>query len=230
MVGSSFELRAFASLPLAFTAGLMAASCFLEPSTLGAACIEDRDCLKGTLICDAGVCVPGSGIPPEDDFQCSDGSTIYFRWQCDGVADCPDGGDEDGCTPFQCFFAPETVPRARTCDGAPDCDDASDEIVCSIICNNDNLVLWTWICDGVDDCGDGSDENPGFCLTCDGGVPLAPALVCDGGPDCGDQSDEADCQTMTCLGGDTIPAGYQCDGTADCASDDSDERGCYLPL
>ncbi|XP_066015534.1 uncharacterized protein [Pocillopora verrucosa] len=71
-----------------------------------------------------------------DQFTCADKSCIPLFWKCDGLNDCHDRSDENGC--------PTTAP-----------------LVCSkemFRCDGD-CIKGHLQCDGKNDCGDGSDER-----------------------------------------------------------------------
>jgi hypothetical protein len=104
--------------------------------------------------------------PP--DFTCGDGSTVSARWQCDGVADCPGGEDED-CPDgtFDCAGGPP-IPAGWHCDGFEDCTGGDDEADC------------------------------GPALVCDDGTSLPSSKECNGDMDCAGGEDELDCTTLTC--------------------------------
>ncbi|XP_066015638.1 uncharacterized protein [Pocillopora verrucosa] len=71
-----------------------------------------------------------------DQFTCADKSCIPLFWRCDGLGDCHDRSDENGC--------PTTAP-----------------LVCSkemFHCDGD-CIQGHLQCDGKNDCGDGSDER-----------------------------------------------------------------------
>jgi hypothetical protein len=103
-------------------------------------------------------------------FTCDDGSRIDLSKACDGVADCPNGEDED-CT--QGYIACDDgtmVPERDRCDGSTDCADGSDEVGCP----------------------------PGPMFLCDSGDSIPADHQCNGAPDCPDGSDEFDCASKTC--------------------------------
>ena len=71
-----------------------------------------------------------------DQFTCADKSCVPLFWRCDGLSDCHDRSDENGCptkTPLVCS------KEMFHCDG--DC------------------IQGHLQCDGINDCGDGSDER-----------------------------------------------------------------------
>ncbi|XP_071492677.1 MAM and LDL-receptor class A domain-containing protein 2-like isoform X11 [Diadema antillarum] len=119
------------------------------------------------------------------DYPCNDGQCIPDSWECDGIVDCSDGGDENNCggysTPvycggnsFQCSDG-QCMPYSWRCDGWNDCADYSDEYGCGddyyastpasscnygdFICNNGQCIPGNWECDGINDCSDNSDEH-----------------------------------------------------------------------
>lgn len=76
----------------------------------------------------------------ENQFQCKNKKCIPVAWQCDGVNDCSDGGDED----------PETCAQKTCAPGQFQCD-------------NGRCVPLSYVCDVQDDCGDKSDEPVDTC-------------------------------------------------------------------
>jgi hypothetical protein len=106
-------------------------------------------------------------------FTCLDGTVISAYRKCDGIEDCSDGDDEEGCN-----------------------------LIGGYKCRNvDSYVDSSFYCDGVEDCSDGSDEVPdcGPELTCDGGMAVSGYEVCNGYESCADGSDEpSGCAAITC--------------------------------
>lgn len=72
------------------------------------------------------------------EFECNDGTCIFFNKACDGVRDCAGGEDED----YPCGGSNSTT----TC--------RNDEFQCS----DGTCILKKFKCDGKRDCSDGSDE------------------------------------------------------------------------
>ncbi|KAL1463904.1 hypothetical protein MTO96_043136 [Rhipicephalus appendiculatus] len=72
----------------------------------------------------------------ERHFKCvAEGNCVPRSWQCDGVSDCNDGSDEQGChanrtcleAEFKCEQGGRCIPANWRCDGDGDCADGSDE-------------------------------------------------------------------------------------------------------
>ncbi|XP_071492669.1 MAM and LDL-receptor class A domain-containing protein 2-like isoform X3 [Diadema antillarum] len=82
------------------------------------------------------------------DYPCNDGQCIPDSWECDGIVDCSDGGDENNCggysTPGDDYYA--STP-ASSCNYG------------DFICNNGQCIPGNWECDGINDCSDNSDEH-----------------------------------------------------------------------
>ncbi len=103
------------------------------------------------------------------DFVCGDGSTIAATWQCDGVADCP-GGEDEECADgtFACAGGP-SIPAGWRCDGVEDCSGGDDEADChpDFRCDDGTLVPASQECDRFVDCPNGEDERDCTMLTCE---------------------------------------------------------------
>jgi len=113
--------------------------------------------------------VTAPGLTP---ITCSDDTVISGFARCNGISDCADGSDENGCT--------KTGFKCRTVD---------------------QFVDFTLRCDGRQDCPDGSDETPDCKLTasCKDGTKIAVGAVCNKTPDCVDGSDESvECAPFAC--------------------------------
>ncbi|XP_069081387.1 low-density lipoprotein receptor-related protein 2 [Pleurodeles waltl] len=168
-------------------------------------------------------------------FPCANGKCVPTYFRCDGVDDCHDNSDEQGCgslnstcstMAFTCGNG-RCIPSRWRCDRHNDCTDGSDERNCPtqgptscsanmFTCANNRCIPRIWQCDTDNDCGDGSDEaGCDFSGTCQPGqfqCPdhrcIDPSYVCDGDRDCVDGADENGCS-------------YNCTGTQfKCASGD----------
>jgi low density lipoprotein-related protein 2 len=111
------------------------------------------------------------------ELSCGDGTCIPSSWQCDGIADCASGIDEDpavcgstgGCAAdeLECLDGATCVPLSGVCDGFPDCPFAEDELFCGggtcdptfeYTCADGLCIPIEWECDGIVDCTGGEDE------------------------------------------------------------------------
>jgi hypothetical protein len=164
-------------------------------------------------VCDTPA-TPAGGCS-EAEFTCIDGSCIVAEYRCDGIADCSDRDDEDGCETdapaepcagqFACA-AGSCIPPEWVCDGQyEDCPDGDDESDCGEVptctalefaCDDGTCIDAAWQCDSIDDCSGGQDE-----LGCPPPAPGEAPEACDG---------------FTCDDGACIDASWQCDGIVDC--------------
>ena len=139
-------------------------------------CMQKASCAQiKTSYCDdafnsyAGCLNECNSLPPP--FTCDDGSQIDARWQCDGVADCPNGEDEN-CVQgtFTCDSG-ATIPAAWQWDQVLDCTGGEDERDCPgapmIACDTGESIPASSECNGVADCPQGEDELECAMLTCD---------------------------------------------------------------
>ncbi|XP_024080868.1 basement membrane-specific heparan sulfate proteoglycan core protein isoform X3 [Cimex lectularius] len=171
--------------------------------------------------CENGVLC--GGVPPK---------CLPIGNRCDGITQCDDGSDEEGCP----VFGHETTfnqPKCRA-DDVRRCDDGQQSI-----CHDQ-------LCDGRIDCDDGSDEDncdtpstprPGSCdgFLCESNGDCLPHhLVCDRTFDCPDGADERNCTRpetcnhhteWTCNDGTCVGKEKYCNGVPDCP-DYSDEEHC----
>ncbi|XP_060829423.1 basement membrane-specific heparan sulfate proteoglycan core protein-like isoform X3 [Bombus pascuorum] len=190
----------------------------------------------------------------DDTIRCRDGSrSICSVQQCDGVKDCDDGDDEDGCPHPGCSpgeFACDVsrcILDSQRCNFAQDCDDGSDEHDCNypactasqFKCGNGQCIDSGDRCNNVEDCLDRSDELNCPCgenkFECTPGYCVDKSKLCDGYQDCGNGRDEENCQHITrcrsdefeCLDGSCVSQTSRCDGRSDCR-DRSDEINCTV--
>eukprot|EP00057_Strongylocentrotus_purpuratus_P011156 XP_011665630.1 PREDICTED: uncharacterized protein LOC100893142 isoform X2 [Strongylocentrotus purpuratus] len=176
---------------------------------------------------------------PADELPCSGPFTGCYSEQetCNGVFDCFDGQDEDGCECPNIWEARCTLPtvgslcihRLEFCDGNVQCGD--DELDCTFQCDNGRVIAERFVCDGYNDCGDSTDEHQqcecaAHQYDC-GERCILQNDVCNGYVDCANGSDEEDCSCQSfefeCGNGSCVPFWKFCDGNYDC-SDHSDEQ------
>ncbi|XP_049644244.1 CD320 antigen, partial [Suncus etruscus] len=121
----------------------------------------------GPLQAAQGSCSPSS-------FQCrSNGFCVPLTWRCDDDEDCPDGSDEEACSPEPCAQEGSCSPPTSnpcSCDNIRDCPPAGDQgrLNCTfppcpmgeLRCLQGSVCIpHTWLCDGHRDCPDASDEQ-----------------------------------------------------------------------
>ena len=216
---------------------------------------EIRDCYEGCLdalpcselseaFCDP-TSPPADGCERQCDprFACADGGEAYERERCDGIGQCQDGSDEDGCDSvvappgvFLCASGMgEWIEDTSLCDGTEHCMDGSDEQGCTYFyCDDGQAKSIDAECNGEFECFDGSDEQDCPAPTpfvCDNGFEITDDDVCDGNAECQYGEDELDCpgqETFRCDGRD-VPLMLRCDSQDDC-EDGADEKECAESL
>ncbi len=158
-----------------------------------------------------------SGACKSTEFQCTTRNECIPRSQrCNGMFDCVDASDEDGCETAQClpgeFQCPAETGHCLSldyrCDGNPDCQDGEDEMNCPLEaiegecefrCEAEQRCIQkSFVCNGVSDCYSGEDEVDCNCAVDEfkcslGGGCVMASKICDGHSDCADGSDEWDC-------------------------------------
>ncbi|XP_076042677.1 sortilin-related receptor-like [Oratosquilla oratoria] len=208
-------------------------------------CDDENDCQDRsdekncTNISTTTTAAPLPTYPPGENctnimFRCRNQYCIPFWWQCDGLDDCGDNSDEDGCRVPPKNSTSTTTPVPHAC--------GENEFECS----SGSCIRDSWVCDGDKDCRNGEDEENCRGWECDkhkqfrchttiGCVDLE--RHCDGHADCADGSDEAGCHTPSeepmdcgddffmCDSGTCLRLNKMCDGNHDCA-DLSDEKSC----
>ncbi|KAI1285100.1 putative G-protein coupled receptor [Halotydeus destructor] len=147
----------------------------------------------------------------ERHFVCKNLEVLSIVFQCDGIPNCRDGSDEEGC-PAELGLTTCLASQFR--------------------CFNGRCIAIGAYCDFLDDCGDGSDERHcerRMCkmseFKCHNGQCVPTSKRCDLLNDCQDQSDEAQCSsgsfcnpvtTFQCYYGNCIPQFAVCDKHRDC--------------
>uniref|UniRef100_A0A0N5C793 Terribly reduced optic lobes n=1 Tax=Strongyloides papillosus TaxID=174720 RepID=A0A0N5C793_STREA len=129
-----------------------------------------------------GIC--NNGCDRELAFTCKNGACISRSKRCNGVPDCTDNSDEDGCdcnpeTQYQCQTSSlvrfsKCIEKDLLCDGVRDCPLGDDENNCDK-CTNPEAIYCPSTrschpsiarCDGISQCPDESDEMGCSCAEC----------------------------------------------------------------
>lgn len=174
-------------------------------------CDGDRDCPNGSDEKQCNLTTLPSWIttqrPKDCGFlytRCRNNACISWFDKCNGVDDCGDGSDEEGCeidpTPTA-MTTPETF-EPFSCDFYQyQCKSAEHDRI-------PTCIRKTWVCDGAKDCPLGDDEescngtvtcrtSDFKCLTDGGCIPRYKR--CDQNIDCMDGSDETGCNYTTAV-------------------------------
>ena len=96
-----------------------------------------------------------------NSFLCIDQTFLLYHHVCDGIADCPDGRDEENCS-HVCHFMTETGSSQNDCYLQCHRSNCSCEPL-YFQCEERGCVPSTKICDCYNDCPDGSDEVQHLC-------------------------------------------------------------------
>ncbi|XP_026686698.1 sortilin-related receptor [Diaphorina citri] len=177
-------------------------------------------------------------------FKCRNQKCISYTWKCDGVDDCEDNSDEEGCE----GIINDNTPKNRSQSTA------KPEKGCGKFefrCDSGKCITEASVCDGLKDCEGGEDEKFSCnlrpqcthdqfeCRMTGNCIPLSQ--LCDGKPQCPDESDEMGCSYRhptpagpSCFMGyfpcdvsRCFPLSYMCDGKQECY-DGTDEANCNV--
>lgn len=91
----------------------------------------------------------------KDTFRCKGSWCLPMAGRCNGVSNCGDGSDEDGCDTdwgIPAWLAQNDVCRA----GAAHVPGQQDDV--QFFCNDGSCTAVEGVCNGVNNCADGSDE------------------------------------------------------------------------
>ncbi len=93
---------------------------------------------------------------------CDDGTCILEHYVCDGVADCPDESDEQGCQ-HVCSQYQHLVQQGKDCyDSWSPKNFACHDLYFQCSTGTGGCIPWSQVCDGVGQCSDMEDEQ--LCL------------------------------------------------------------------
>ncbi len=193
---------------------------------------------------------PGPNFIPSDTchdwmFRCSNNKCIPSWWKCDGVNDCGDSSDEQGCA----SAANDPTLTTTTIKPKPITNKCEHNY---FRCDNGVCIPKRYVCDGHADCDNKEDEEncPGMRQPCtpnefrcrSNGMCLSMEKYCDNFKHCPDGSDEEcsykpnstiiannDCKNKPGLffcDNTCFPLMKKCDGLLDCY-DGSDEVECH---
>ncbi|KAH8235981.1 hypothetical protein KR032_011790, partial [Drosophila birchii] len=188
--------------------------------------------------------VEGSGNGNENDcrgdatFTCNiSGRRICEEMRCDGVSNCPDNEDEDGCFPTVCTedqfkCDDQCLSLSKRCDQVYDCQDKTDEAGCERLTESSDMDYpKTEIPDQnvnrteLNECQANEFRcNNGQCI--DSRKRCDYTYDCEGGEDENEECPAAcsDMEYQCRQGPGCLSLSQQCDGHADCVDGDDEEH------
>ncbi|XP_070144253.1 basement membrane-specific heparan sulfate proteoglycan core protein isoform X4 [Drosophila kikkawai] len=173
------------------------------------------------------------GCRGDATFTCSrSGRRICEEMRCDGVSNCPDGEDEDGCfatvcTEDQFKCDDQCLSLYKRCDNVIDCQDQTDEAGCERPREPEIVYSTPEPERNVTE----SPECQANEFRCNNGQCIDSRKRCDYTLDCeGGEDEDAECPAACsdmeyqCREGThCLSLSQQCDGHADCADGDDEE-------